>query len=266
MKFKKGIVAGLGIAMSVVALTGCAAQMFEEEINVVFKNEGQIVETGKVTQFDNIKSPTISDAYIPTDFRFLGWTAYDIDEMDYSSPTNFKTQYIGGGRMVHYMDVRDHAEDNTVVLNALIMHKDDIPMEYHYAVVAWYNKPAMSGITEEQIAAYETSLHTYLAAEGVSEEDLATVVVRGYSGNVGPSTGEIIYDNDVDVMLGWGSLDNITTTGQFAPEDVLESVGYEVTYQGTVKTRHLHRLTENPGAYKVMEHLQLDSTRAIFVS
>lgn len=266
MKFKKGIVAGLGIAMSIVALTGCAARMFEEKINVVFKNEGAIVDSGTVTQFDNIKSPMISDAYIPTDFRFLGWTAIPEEDMDYSSATNFKAQYIGAGRMVHYMDVRDYAEDNTVVLNALIMHKDDIPMDYHYAVVAWYNKPGTSGITEDQIATYEESLHTYLSNQGVSDEDIATVVVRGYAGNVGPSTGEIIYDNDVDVMLGWGSLDNITTTGQFAPEDVLESVGYEVTYQGTVKARHLHRLTDKPGALKVMEHLLLDSTRAIFVS
>ena len=103
MNFKKGIVAGLGIAMSIVALTGCAARMFEEKINVVFKNEGAIVDSGTVTQFDNIKSPTISDAYIPTDFRFLGWTAIPEEDMDYSSATNFKSQYIGAGRMVHYM-------------------------------------------------------------------------------------------------------------------------------------------------------------------
>lgn len=264
MKKTKIITLFFGLAVSLSILPGCAAKAFEKEINVVFMNEGEIVQTGTVTQFKNIKSPVIEDAYIPLNYRFLGWTSYELDELDYSSATNFKTQYIGGGRMVHYMDIRDFAENQTVVLKALIMHKDDIPKDYHYAVLAWYNKPATSGISEEQMATYEGMVKSYLANEGVSEEDINSVVVRGYSGNVGPTTGQILYDDDVDIMLGWGSLDNITTTGSIPADSVKESVAFPVTYSGAVKNRWIHRLTDTAGSLKLMEYLKSEETTSFF--
>lgn len=266
MKFKKLITFCLGLLLSVGAATGCSAQMWEEKINVVFKNEGQIVDSGTVTQFDNYQSPVLDDAYIPNNYRFLGWTPYSLDDLDYGNPAHFKTQYIGGGRMVHYMDVRDFAVNTTVVLNALIMHKDDIPKEYHYAVIAWYAKSATSGLTEGKMQGFETNLRTWLTNEGVTEDDLNTLVLRPYSGNVGPTTGEIIFDNDVDIMFGWGSLNNITTTGQFAEEDILQSESFDVMYNGEVKGRHVHRLSENPGCLKVMEYLLSQECRDYFLS
>lgn len=255
MKFKKLIAAVIGVVTSVCFLSGCAAQVFEEKINVVFKNEGQIVASGEVTQFDNYQSPVIDDAYIPNNYRFLGWTFYQMNELDYGNPQNFKTQYIGGGRMVHYMDVRDHAKNSTVVFNALIMHKDDIPKEYHYAVLAWYDKVGNSGLNQGIMDEYEVMLKAYLANEGVSQTDIDSVVVRGYAGNVGPTTGQILYDNDVDIMFGWGSLNNITTTGSIPEESVLASIEYQITYEGTIKNRYIHQLGTSEGTLKVMEYL-----------
>ena len=264
MKLSKIITLALGTACSITFLSGCAAGFFEEEINVVFMNEGEVVDSGVVTQFKNYKTPSISEAYIPTDFRFLGWTTYDVSELDYSSPSNFKTQYIGAGRMVHYMEAKPHAINSTVTYQALIMHKDDIPKEYHYAVIAWYDKAGTSGLTQTNIDWVNEHLTTYLSNEGVSEDDINTVVFRGYSGNVGPTTGQILYDGDVDIMFGWGSLSNITTTGSIPEESVRESVPFSLIYNGETKNRYLHRISDNPGGIKVMEFLQSEEVTNYF--
>ena len=47
--------------------------------------------------------------------------------------------------------------------------------------IDWYSR---HGSPEEKLTAY-------LRGEGISEEDIATIVIRGYSGNVGPSCGQI---------------------------------------------------------------------------
>ncbi len=253
MKIKKLIVFTLGTACSLTLLSGCIAEVFEKEISVTFMNEGEVVGSGTVTQFKNIKSPVIDDAYVPQNYRFLGWTYYQESQLDLSNPTNFKTQYIGGGRMVHYMDVRDASKDQKITLQALIMHKDDIPREYHYAVMAWYNKPGTSGITETNMDWVSQHLKTYLSNQGVSQEDINTVVIRGYTGNVGPSTGQILYDGDVDIMFGWAT--NISTTGSIPEASILDNKTITVVYNGESKTRNIHRLTDNPGAIKVMDFL-----------
>ena len=72
---------------------------------------------------------------------------------------------------------------------------------------------------------------------------------------------EKLEDDDVDIMLGWGSADNVTTTGGMDPAMLLETVtGYAVG----AKNRTLHRLTENERVLTVMEWLKSDECRAIF--
>ena len=250
--------------IGMLSVSSCAINYFEEEVNVVFMNEGEIVDCGKVDQFTNFKSPTLPDSYIPNNYRFLGWTCYSENELDYSDPAHFKTQYIAAGRMIHYMDVCKFADNQTVVMNSLIIHKDDVPKEYHYAVLAWYDKAANSGINQEIMNAYEEQTKSYLLESGVSEEDVNSVVFRGYAGNVGPTTGQILYDDDVDIMLGWGSVNNITTTGSIPEEMIKQSEPYQITYNGEVKNRYIHRLTDNPGALKLMEYLLSDASVSFF--
>ena len=266
MKIKKIIGLIVGTACSLGFLSGCAAGMFEEELTVTFLNEGEVVGTGTVTQFKNIKSPTIGSAYIPDDYRFLGWTGYAEQELDLNDAAHFKKQYIGGGRMVHYMDIKPFAVNHQVTLQALIMQKDEIPKDYHYVVLAWYDKAANSGLTQDKMAAYETNIKSFLAAEGVSQSDIDSIVVRSYAGNVGPTTGQILYDDDVDIMLGWGSLDNITTTGSIPVDMVKESVQYAITYNGEVKNRYIHRLSETEGCLKLMDYLKSEQSTSFFNS
>ena len=158
--------------------------------------------------------------------------------------------------MVHYMDVEKFAVNQTVTAQALIIHKDRIPRDYHYAVIAWYDKVGTSGISSEKIKTVENMSKTYLTNEGVSKEDINSILFRGYSGNVGPTTGQILYDDDVDIMMGWGSVDNITTTGSIPVDMIKESVQLKVLYNGEVKTRYLHRLTDNAGSIKLMDYFK----------
>ena len=261
MKNKKILLVLLGAATSMSFLSGCAAKALERELNVVFMNEGEIIDSGVITQFKNIKSPTISDSYVPTDYRFLGWTCYSLNELDLSSATNFKKQYIAGGRMVHYTDVAKFAENQTVVCEALIMHKDDIPKDYHYVVVAWYDKVATSGLDEKNMKPYQDMVMTYLTNQGVSQDDLKSVLFRPYTGNVGQSTGQIMFDGDVDIMFGWAA--NISTTGTIPPESVLEDATFVVPGI-TTPTRHIQRLSDSEGALKTMEFLKSEDTLKYF--
>ena len=160
------------LALGFVGLTGCLPQAVEEEFNIVFVNEGEIIATGKINQFTNIKTPTIAEGYIPYGYKFLGWTPYDLDEIDTSSVEAFKKMYIGAGKMLHYSDVKGFEDNFTVVMQALMMDSEDIPKEYHYVVIAWYDKEATSGITSAEIQEMTSKLNAYLRSVDVSEEDL----------------------------------------------------------------------------------------------
>jgi hypothetical protein len=185
---------------------------------------------------------------------------YDPDTVK-ATDENFKEKYVGAGKMVHWADVADHVKGDTIILRSLMIDKNEIPKEYHYVVIAWYDKVATSGLDENIIARFEDSLFAYLRSINVSEEDLATIVIRGYTGNVGPTCGQIMEDDDVDIMLGWGSADNVTSTGGMDPAMLLETVtGYAVG----AKNRTLHRLTESESVLTVMEWLKSDECRAIF--
>ena len=266
MKTKKLLGWLIGAACSLSILSGCMAGMFEEEIKVTFATGGEVIGEGTVTQFKNIKSPELEEGYIPADYKFLGWTCKSEAEIDTSNVANFKKEYIAGGRMVHYMEVKPYAVDHAVTMEALIMHKDDIPKEYHYVVMAWYDKPATSGITEEKMAAFESNIKSYFASKGVSQEDIDSVVIRPYTGNVGPSTGQILFDGDVDIMFGWGSVQNVTETGSIKPEMILQTESYPVLYQGTAKNRTVHRLSDSVGSLALMEYLMSDAAMSYWNS
>lgn len=245
--------------LSIFTLTSCAAKAFEKEYNVVFMYEDEIISNDTVTQFKNINSPTLPDAYIPDGYKFFGWTPYDPNDVK-ATDQNFKKKYIGAGKMVHYADICDHVKNSTVVLKALMIDKAEIPVEYHYVVIAWYNKPATSGIDETMMGKLETSLLNYLKANGVSDKDIASIVIRGYTGNVGTTCGLIMEDGDVDIMLGWGSKDNVTTTGGMKDEMLHETVSFKVGE----KNRTIHRLTDKDTAQLVFAWLQSEECTKIF--
>ena len=68
-------------------------------------------------------------------------------------------------------------------------------------------------------------------------------------------------DEDVDIMLGWGSANNVIDTGGM-PKTMLKETISE--YKVGEKNRTLHRLTDKETAMFVFEWLQSDECRAIF--
>ena len=241
------------------AATSCAAKMFEEELNVVFMYEDEIIAVDTVTQFKNIKSPELGEAYIPDGYKLFGWTALNPDSIRGDDP-NISSKYIGNGKMVHYDDIDEYAVNTTVILRPLMIDKAEIPVVYHYVVIAWYDKPATSGVDAALMEQLQNSLYSYLRNNGVSEEDIATIVIRGYTGNVGTSCGQIMEDEDVDIMLGWGSKDNVMGTGGMKESMIKDTVSLKVGE----KNRTIHRLTDKETAIYVYEWLQSVECTSIF--
>lgn len=253
------------VAILVLFTTSCAAKAFEEEINVVFMYEDEIIGHDTVTQFKNIKSPTLPDAYIPDGYKFFGWTGYDLNTIPTTqvkpSDENFKSKYIGAGKMVHWADVEEHKNNSTVILRPLMIEKSEIIKDYHYVVIAWYDKPATSGVDQSLMDTLQNKLFAYLRGQGVSEEDINSIVIRGYTGNVGTSCGLIMEHEDVDIMFGWGSASNVTTTGGMPESMLLET---EADYKVGAKNRTIHRLTDTDSVKFVYEWLKSEECRAIF--
>lgn len=258
---KKILLSLLIMLLGLLTLTSCIGGVFEEEITVKFVYEDELIGSGVVTQFKNIQAPKLSEGYIYDGYKFFGWTALNNVK---ATDKDFKSEYIGDGKMVHYMDIKQYAKNNEVILKALLIDKNEIPREYHYVVIAWYDKTSTSGVSASQMEQLQNELFKYLRSEGVSEEDLNSIIIRGYSGNVGPSCGAIMNDGDVDIMLGWGSASNVIDTGGMKENMLLETVPFVVTYNGAIKNRTLHRLTDTESVVKVMDWLQSETVSKIF--
>lgn len=261
MKFIKRFFMVLISVFLLTVNTSCFAKAFEEEINVVFMYEDEYIAHDTVTQFKNIKCPELSDAYIPDGYKFFGWTPYNPDTVK-ATDENFKDKYIGAGKMVHWSDVEEHKENSTVILRALMIDKEEIPKVYHYVVIAWYDKVATSGLDQAKMDIFQEALFTHLRSINVSEEDLNSIVIRPYTGNVGTTCGQIMEDDDVDLMFGWSSIDNVTSTGGMDPNDLLETI---TEYKVGEKNRTIHRLTDKATAITVLDWMKSDPCRNLFV-
>ena len=253
----------LFLIVMVFSLSSCFAGMFEEEIKVNFIYEDEVISSDTLTQFKNIHTPALDEGYIYSGYRFYGWTPLNPDNVK-ATDENFKEEYIGDGKMVHYMDVKKYAKNGEVNLYALQIEKESIPHVYHYVVIAWYDKEATSGINANQMKALQAKLVEYLKAQGVSDEDIATIVVRGYTGSVGTSCANIMNDDDVDIMFGFGSKSNVVDTGGMKESSILETEALVVDYNGKTKNRTIHRLTENERVLKVMEWLKSNECKSMF--
>ncbi|MBQ8205988.1 MAG: hypothetical protein IJZ77_00820 [Bacilli bacterium] len=258
-KIKKFLLCVISVFMLLVS-SSCVAKAFEDEINVVFMYEDEFISHDTVTQFKNIKTPTLAPAYIPDGYKFFGWTPLNPNSID-PAAENFKDTYIGTGKMIHWADANPYKVNSTVIYKALMIDKADIPQVYHYVVIAWYDKVATSGLDQALMDKFEDALFAHLRSINVSEKDLESIVIRPYTGNVGTSCGKIMEDEDVDIMFGWSSVNNVTTTGGMDPASLLESVS---EYYVGSHSRYLHRLTDKETAVLVFEWLKSEECRNLF--
>jgi len=128
--------------------------------------------------------------------------------------------------------------------------KDKVEVERtSYAVIAWYNKEGTSGLNETIMETVEAYVKAYLVLGGVSMDDINTIVIRPYEGTVAPSTDAILEDGDVDIMIGWGSVSNITETGHIPAAKIVSSMsGYQM---GAKSGRWIHVLSDDQSVASV---------------
>ncbi len=237
-------------------LSGCGlAKSLEEEINVVYQYDNEVLKTDTVTQFKNSLTPVLSDAYIPVDFRFFGWTAYDLRTIRYTDP-DFNSKYCDG--IVHYMDIKDLANNSTVVMRPLLIAEEDIPKIDYYCVIGWYNKTTTSGLDQNMIDNWTVKLKEYLTSEGATQDELDLIDIRGYGGDVATMGAAINKDGDVNVLLGVGN--NITSTGGVETVERSENN----IYMGGKTNRVIALLTEDEVSRKVYEWALTDDSLDCF--
>ena len=81
------------------------------------------------------------------------------------------------------------------------------------------------------------------------------------TGNVGTSCGQIMDDEDVDIMFGWSSISNVTSTGGMSEEMLLEA---ETSFSVGAKTRSVYRLSEKDTTRLVFNWMKTEECRNIF--
>ena len=151
-----------------------------------------------------------------------------------------------------YDNIKTWLPANATTLNLYPVIEEKPVVREYYVKIAWYDN-SKSGLDATIIDEIKTALIEYLTAEGVSTEDIATIEFKAYSGNVGPSTDDINADGNVDIMIGWGSDSNITTTGHISASSIVESIsGFTM---GTA-TRYVHVLSSDASVVKTMEFIR----------
>lgn len=220
----------------------------EHNVTVVFEYDGEIIDSGVVNQFTNYVTPLLSDAQIPVNHEFYGWTRLNPDSLDVTS-ASFSTQYIEKGSVVHYQDIASYYENSSITLKPVFINIDDIPIPEYYIAIGWYAKSSTSGISEEKMASWTESLKTFLTNNGATSEDLENVKITPYVGDVATAGSLINKDRYNDILIGFGK--NIGSTGGVS---FIENYG--PVKMGSKENRYITLLNEKENSIKVFNWLK----------
>ena len=252
MKIKKLLI----IPLMLVSLSGCSlAKGLEKNVNVVFEYKGEILSSGTVNQFKNILAPSLTDAQIPVNCEFFGWTWYNPNAVDITAE-NFDEKYIEPDGLVRYDILKDYVEGETITLRPLFFNEADIPVPEYYIAIGWYAKTSTSGLSEEKINAWVEDLKAFLLTQGATQEDLNNIKITPYVGDVATSGSQVSKDRYNDILLGWGG--NLTSTGGVTTLEHISGI------KMSDKSRYISRLTDKEIAIKVFKWLQTDEGNQAF--
>ena len=204
------------IALCLASLAGCSVvKSAERDVQVALKVGNEYQGTYTVNIFNNaiVEEPTA-----PAGTLFLGWTP----QADWESLGAENVHLTQNKGLIRYDDIKDWLKDNDLSITLYAVFGE---IARHDLVIAWYNKPATSGLDESIIEQFTANLNTYLTSQGYTPADM-DIIIRGYSGNVGPTCDAIKSDADVDIMIGWATASNLSGTGGLTPGvDFLENYG-----------------------------------------
>lgn len=133
----------------------------------------------------------------------------------------------------------------------------------HYLVLGWYAKTETSGLNAAVVDQFVSEMKDYLGEQGATEQQLADIVVRGYSGTVAEMGSSVRNDGDVDLLIGVGANIDVPTStgGATAGVPIIEKTdGIYIGDSG--KNRYIARLTEDDIAKLVYEWIQANYTAA----
>lgn len=207
------------LLVCLAAFSGCSlVRGFEKDLQINLKVNGEYRGTYTVNAFNNAIVPLPEQNDVPEGLMFYGWTPQE------------NWQELGAGNVhlsqnksvLRYDDVKDWVvgDEASVTVYAVFGEKPT-----HDLAIAWYNKPATSGLDENIIQSFTDSLNAYLVSQSYAPADM-DIVIRGYSGTVGASCGQIKEDGDIDIMIGWANTNNLVGTGGLkAGADFLENNG-----------------------------------------
>ena len=217
---KKHLIAALLVlVMCLAAVSGCSlVRGFEKDLQVILEVNGEYRGCYTVNAFNNAIVPIPDGADVPEGLMFYGWTPQE--NWQEAGASNVPLSENKG--LIRYDDVKDYADGAaSVTLYAVFGEKPK-----HDLVVAWYDKFSTSGLNAEIVAAFTEDMYEYLKTKSYTPADM-DIIVRGYSGNVGPSCEAIKADGDVDIMIGWSHTKNLSVdAGSLVPgKDFLENNG-----------------------------------------
>lgn len=242
------------ISFATVFLSSCSMMKgLEHDINVAIRNKGELYYSGIVNEFNNIILPKMDAKYIDPGMKFAGYTIGSNWTPEQGLDKLFKE-----GKLLRYNDVKNYVYGGGVELFSQFVNEDVPLVPQHYVKLAWYNKPATSGLTGGVIDKLTANLTTYLTEKGATEKDLSDFVVKGYEGNVGALGSQINEDDDVDVVIGAGA--NLKSTGGV---NYLERLPAAHEY-GNVTGRYVYLLKDKPAARLVYDYCNSDAFYSIF--
>lgn len=225
-----GIVVLLMLCM--LTLTGCSAvKGLERDLQVILEVDGAYYDCVTVNIFNNavVEEPQTIAGYI-----FNGWTGQESWAEDEAA----NVPVIENKGLVRYNDVKDMVDRGatSVTLRAVFA-----PVPKRDLVIAWYAKESTSGLNADHMAGFQEKLYAYLTTQGYKPEEM-DIVIRPYDGGVADTCAAISKDADVDIMVGWSSTNNLTTTGGWVEGvDFVENIN-DVTIGA--KARYTARISD----------------------
>ena len=231
------------LGMASVLLSGCNwLTGFEKDLTVILNVSGEVYGTCVVNSFNNYY---IKDDFVAPDPGdiFWGWSPKE----DYIPEVDDPSLLLVNKKVIRYADVCKWALPDTDNIDLFAIFA---PKPVYDLVVAWYNKPATSGCTEEIMGRYTDGLYDYLTTQSYTPASMK-IDIRGYEGDVATVGSKVNADDDVDIIIGMGN--NITTQGGIETLDRFDNVTI-----GAKTGRNICRLSDSELSILVFEWMKTE--------
>lgn len=254
MKASKTL-AVLAFASSVFALGSCSlVASFETFVDVDVVANGNVIATGKISQFNNLILPNAPEK---EGYKFYCWYAGDPSAFDPKKAEDDPRAYKEGG-LIRLDNVGAYVTSGKLTVNGIYLTPEEIP--HPFLVVGWYDKTTTSGLDQSDLDRWSPFAQAFVKqwclAHGQTEEEATKnsldIDIRGYSnnGNVAALGAAVNKDGDVDILLGVGNNVDSETGANILVEEKTSGIPMNG------KSRYIARLTSRPEVVALYDWLK----------